>query len=209
MRRSLPGSRRNSGNTLPLALAGLAAAALALGTGALLEIWFNAERAIPPLFAPPALQNELEHVAIITPAVLPAPATSSRTKHLPGPFTARVLRVIDGDTFEAQIPIWFGNEKTVLVRLRGMDAPELRANCDGERQLAIEARQVLSELLAAGPISLYGLTPGKYAGRVIANVHVTEGGHRPEGPVVHDLSAVMIAGGYARSYNGGRRLSWC
>jgi endonuclease YncB( thermonuclease family) len=34
-----------------------------------------------------------------------------------------VLRVIDGDTFEARIRIWPGHDVTTKVRLRDIDAP--------------------------------------------------------------------------------------
>jgi hypothetical protein len=42
-------------------------------------------------------------------------------------YRADVLRVIDGDTFEARVRIWSGFEITTRVRLRAIDAPELHA----------------------------------------------------------------------------------
>jgi endonuclease YncB( thermonuclease family) len=35
-----------------------------------------------------------------------------------------VLRVLDGDTFEARLHLWPGLEVTTWMRLRGIDAPE-------------------------------------------------------------------------------------
>jgi hypothetical protein len=52
---------------------------------------------------------------------------------------AEVLRVIDGDTFEARVHVWPGLDITTKIRLRGIDAPELRAKCAAERTMA-EAR---------------------------------------------------------------------
>src|SRR5437764_15297572 len=46
---------------------------------------------------------------------------------------AEILRVLDGDTFEARVRVWPGLDITTKVRLRGIDAPELRAHCEDER----------------------------------------------------------------------------
>jgi endonuclease YncB( thermonuclease family) len=59
-----------------------------------------------------------------------------------------VLRVFDGDTFEARVDIWPGMQITTKVRLRGIDAPEMHARCDDERSKAISARDALSRILA-------------------------------------------------------------
>jgi endonuclease YncB( thermonuclease family) len=50
---------------------------------------------------------------------------------LEGPVTATVERVVDGDTLAVRAKIWIGHEIDVLVRLRGIDAPELRGDCSG------------------------------------------------------------------------------
>jgi endonuclease YncB( thermonuclease family) len=50
------------------------------------------------------------------------PAYALRSGH-----PAEVVRVIDGDTFEARVRIWPGMDVTTRVRLRGIDAPELHA----------------------------------------------------------------------------------
>ena len=42
---------------------------------------------------------------------------------------AEALRVLDGDTFEARVRVWPGFDVTTRVRLRGIDAPEMRARC--------------------------------------------------------------------------------
>ena len=54
---------------------------------------------------------------------------------LHGGYPVEVLRVIDGDTFEARVRIWPGMDVTTKVRLRGIDAAELharRAPIDGD-----------------------------------------------------------------------------
>src|SRR5688500_17296733 len=39
-------------------------------------------------------------------------------------YPAEVLRVLDGDTFEARVQLWPGLAITTRVRLRGIDTPE-------------------------------------------------------------------------------------
>jgi micrococcal nuclease len=53
---------------------------------------------------------------------------------------ATVLRVLDGDTFEARATVWPDLEVTVAVRIAGIDAPELQSHCARERELAGAAR---------------------------------------------------------------------
>ena len=60
---------------------------------------------------------------------------------------AEVIRVLDGDTFEARVRIWPGMDITTRVRLRGIDAPEMHARCDDERVKAIAARDALVRVL--------------------------------------------------------------
>src|SRR5690348_9640474 len=77
-------------------------------------------------------------VQLPVPSALSANWSAVRLAH-----PAEVLRVIDGDTFEARINLWPGLEVTTRVRLRGIDAPELRAHCDDERIKAEAARDAL------------------------------------------------------------------
>jgi endonuclease YncB( thermonuclease family) len=125
---------------------------------------------------------------------------------LRGPFEARPVRVVDGDTFEARIPIWFGQEATTLVRLRGVDAPERAGACASERQQAEAARVALAETLAAGRVVLTAVARDKYSGRVVADVTV-EAGDGAFPPV--DAAALMREMGLARPYDGRGRASWC
>jgi endonuclease YncB( thermonuclease family) len=67
------------------------------------------------------------------------PAVQSATARMAHP--AEVLRIIDGDTFEARVNLWPGLDVTTRVRLRGIDAPELKARCGEERIKAEAARR--------------------------------------------------------------------
>ncbi len=115
-------------------------------------------------------------------------------------YAAELLRVIDGDTFEARVRVWPGLDVETKVRLRGIDAPELHARCASEYAKAEAARQALADILAQGGIALAQIGLDKYAGRVDAAV-ATRG--------TADVSAALLNGGFARSYDGGRRRGWC
>jgi endonuclease YncB( thermonuclease family) len=115
-------------------------------------------------------------------------------------YPAEVLRVIDGDTFEARVPLWPGLDVTTRVRIRDLDTPELRARCDAERRLAFAARDELQRLLDRGAVGVARVTLDKYGGRVVADVSAD---------AVPDIAAALIAAGLGRRYDGGRRVSWC
>lgn len=115
-------------------------------------------------------------------------------------YAAELIRVIDGDTFEARVSIWPGVEVTTKVRLRGIDAPELKARCQNEAARAQAAREALAQLLAQGGIAIEEVANDKYGGRILA---------RASSSGTPDLAAAMIASGLARPYAGGRRQSWC
>jgi endonuclease YncB( thermonuclease family) len=115
-------------------------------------------------------------------------------------YRADVLRVIDGDTFEARVRIWSGFEITTRVRLRAIDAPELHARCAGEYLKAEAARAALQRLLSVGGVTLSQVGPDKYRGRIDAAVATRD---------TPDVSAALLKGGFARSYDGGRREPWC
>jgi endonuclease YncB( thermonuclease family) len=114
---------------------------------------------------------------------------------------AEVLRVVDGDTFEARVRIWPGLEIVTKVRLRGIDAPEISsARCDQERLKAIAARDALRAILDEGDVGISGVALDKYGGRVLADASTR---------ATPDVSAALLGAGHVRSYSGGRREPWC
>jgi len=128
------------------------------------------------------------------PAAAPAPAT------LRAAYPAEVVRVIDGDTFEARVRVWPGMEATTRVRLRGIDAPEMKARCEDERVQAVAARDALARMLAEGAIGISNVGQDKYGGRVDADVSTGK---------TANVSGALLDLGLARRYDGGRRESWC
>jgi endonuclease YncB( thermonuclease family) len=160
----------------------LAAAAFAVGltTGALVV---------------PGSAGRLLDTAVAPPAPLVNSQSVMRSAH-----PAEVLRVIDGDTFEARVHLWPGLDVTTRVRLRGIDAPEMKARCGEERVKAEAAREALRNLLDQGEVGIARVTLDKYGGRVIADASTQ---------ATHDVSAALLSAGVARPYSGGHRDGWC
>jgi endonuclease YncB( thermonuclease family) len=135
------------------------------------------------------------------PAVPSEPAPPPLARAAPtATHPAEVLRVIDGDTFEARVHVWPGLDITTKIRLRGIDAPELKARCPEERTMAEAARDALRDMLADGAVGVSGITLDKYGGRVVADAGTRS---------IANVSAQLLAKGYARSYDGRRRRGWC
>ena len=111
-----------------------------------------------------------------------------------------VIRTIDGDTFEVRVHLAPGPDLYTRVRLRGIDAPELKASCARELQMAQAATVALRDLLGQGDVAIYNIGPDKYQGRVVADVATKK---------TDNVSAVLLAAGHARAYNGGHRFGWC
>ena len=117
-----------------------------------------------------------------------------------GAYPADLLRVVDGDTFEARVRVWPGLDLTTKVRLRGIDAPELNARCSEERSKAEVARDALSAILVEGDITVLDVGIDKYGGRVLAAAATRR---------TPNVSVALLDKGVARAYWGGRRDSWC
>jgi endonuclease YncB( thermonuclease family) len=117
-----------------------------------------------------------------------------------GGHPAEVLRINDGDTFEARVHVWPGMQVTTKVRLRGIDAAEFRAQCAEEYRLAGAARDALAQLLAEGGVTIGRIDFDKYGGRVVANAATRS---------TPDISDALLKTGLVRAYDGGRRDGWC
>lgn len=128
-----------------------------------------------------------------------APARAAEI--LTGPASATVLEVIDGDTITVSARIWLGQAVETRVRLAGIDTPELRGDCQAERELAARAREWLVESLSSGQVVLTEIRYGTYAGRVVARISTVG---------TPDIADTLIAAGLARPYGGrGARPDWC
>lgn len=126
----------------------------------------------------------------------PSPAASDQ---FPGPVRVTVVSVHDGDTFLADAHVWPGHIVRVSIRIRGIDAPEMRASCTEERRAAENARTRLAEFLGAPEVVITNIGGGKYYGRVVADVGTGAG----------SAADLLLEAGLARPYDGGKRQPFC
>ncbi len=76
---------------------------------------------------------------------------------IPGPIPATDLRIIDGDTIVVRARIWLGQDLDTLVRLDGVDAPELKERCPYENRLALKARAFIQTRTTDGKVVLHNI----------------------------------------------------
>ena len=106
----------------------------------------------------------------------------------------------DGDTLRITMPGLAPELSEMLVRVAGVDTPEIKGKCEAEKTLAIQARDFVTRSLGeARSVQFCAPKWGKYAKRVIAEV-MLDG---------KNLSAALIERGLGRPYDGGRRKRWC
>jgi len=116
-----------------------------------------------------------------------------------GPYLADVVRVVDGDTVEADVRVWPGLVARVKVRLDGVNAPETRTRDVCEKAAGLLAKERLSELLSGAEVTVDQVRRGKYAGRVLGVIYADG----------IDVGSVLLREGLVRRYAGGRRKPWC
>jgi endonuclease YncB( thermonuclease family) len=174
--------RRRGGAVGAALAASVAIFALGFAAGATI-------RTAPPPQGAAAITSALA-AARDTSELSPAIATQSRTFDRQLAYPADVIRVIDGDTFEARVRVWPGLNVDTKVRLRNVDAPELHARCAEELAKAQGARAALETILAAGGVTISQVGLDKYGGRVDAAVATHD---------TADVSAALLTGGWARN----------
>jgi len=125
------------------------------------------------------------------------PLTVESAEQIAGPVAAEIIRVIDGDTLLVEAAPWPQQRIEVYVRIRGIDAPEMKSKCPDIRQAAEQARSVLDEMAASSPhIRLTNISGDKYFGRIVADVALEDG---------RNPAQEMLIAGLAAGYDGGRK----
>lgn len=105
-------------------------------------------------------------------------------------YKAKAIRIVDGDTFEALIDVGFNIHWKGMVRLYGIDAPEIRSKTVEEKGRAIKATARLRQLIVDRGLILKSFEWGKY-GRCIAKIWVDE-------PILHNsINDILVEEGHA------------
>ncbi len=108
------------------------------------------------------------HLPIVLIAAL-IPGAATATEVIPGPINARVVSVYDGDTMVVDTEPWPGLTVHTKVRLAEVDTPELRGECQAEKDMAIRARDFVRATAGAGKAGAHDLRLGHLPLRQRAN----------------------------------------
>ncbi len=113
-------------------------------------------------------------------------------------FNARLVRVVDGDTIDADIELGFSVFMRDRIRLMGIDTPESRTRNLQEKSWGLAAKHRLIELLAEanGEFTLVteDMEKGKF-GRVLGTIEVNG----------KDANQTLIEENFAIPYEGGNK----
>ena len=120
-------------------------------------------------------------------------------------YNATCVRVVDGDTIDADIDLGFGVKIKKRIRLAGINAPESSTRNKVEKKLGLAAKERLKDLMegAADCFELESQELGKY-GRVLGKLHINKlaGKDVLTQVCVNDC---LVKEGHAVEYDGGKR----
>lgn len=115
-------------------------------------------------------------------------------------YKAKLVRVIDGDTIDAEIDLGFNVLMRQRIRLYGINTPESRTRDLEEKERGLAAKQRLVELLPKEFVVETILNKRGKFGRVLGILHVDlEDGTRS------NINDVLVEEGHAVRYEGGKR----
>ncbi len=106
-------------------------------------------------------------------------------------YQAKILRIIDGDTFTAEIYLFPKQTASYAVRIRGMDAPEITRKKSPEYALGQRASAYLQQLLPVGSMVILDNLGFDSFGRILADVRYQHG----------KIAQQMIAANHAKPAN--------
>jgi micrococcal nuclease len=112
-----------------------------------------------------------------------------------------VIRVIDGDTIDANIDLGFDISVKKRIRFLGINTPESRTRDKEEKKLGLAAKARVCELLdSADEVLLTSHGVGKF-GRCLGEIDFS----CPESFTMKNLNKQLIEEGHAVEYFGGKR----
>ena len=115
-----------------------------------------------------------------------------------------VIKVVDGDTIDAEIDLGFDIKVKKRIRFLGMNAPESRTRDLEEKARGLAAKDRVKALLeGCKNIQLHSHGIGKF-GRCLGEIFLdTVDGQ--EKLTVESLNELLIREGHAVEYHGGKR----
>ena len=119
-------------------------------------------------------------------------------------YNIQLVRVIDGDTIDANIDLGFDVSVKKRIRFMGINTPESRTRDLEEKAKGLAAKDRVCELLAGcNKIQLTSHGVGKF-GRCLGELYLdmVDG---EEKAVLENLNQLLIKEGHAVEYHGGKR----
>lgn len=115
-------------------------------------------------------------------------------------YKAKLIRVIDGDTIDAEIDLGFNVLIRQRIRLYGINTPESRTTDLEEKDRGLAAKQRLTELLPKEFVVETILNKRGKFGRILGVLHVDqEDGSR------QNINQTLVEEGHAVEYFGGSK----
>jgi len=111
-------------------------------------------------------------------------------------YSAKLIRVIDGDTIDAMIDLGFNMWAKKRVRLNGIDTPETRTRDLNEKARGIKAKERLIEILNNSGNEFIIVSQGvdKY-GRCLGEIFIND----------KSVNKILLDEGLAVPYGGGKK----
>jgi endonuclease YncB( thermonuclease family) len=108
----------------------------------------------------------------------------------------KVIKVYDGDTITiaSKLPYKSSQMYRFSVRLRGIDSPEIKSKSLAEKELAMNSKTCLSNLILGQIVELKNVSTEKY-GRILADVYIDN----------VNVNTWMLENKLALPYDGGKK----
>ena len=110
-------------------------------------------------------------------------------------YKAKLLRVIDGDTVDAEIDLGFGVYMKQRVRMFGINTPDSRSKDTDEKEKGLASKQRLTELLTREFVIETILNKRSKFGRVLGILYIENADSKI------NVNEQMGADGFAVEYN--------
>jgi micrococcal nuclease len=112
-------------------------------------------------------------------------------------YKARLIRVIDGDTVDAEIDLGFGVYMKQRVRLYGINTPDSRSKEQQEREQGLASKQRLTEILTREFIIETILNKRGKFGRILGVLYIEQ-----EDGTRNNVNQTLVQEGFAKEYFG-------
>lgn len=114
-------------------------------------------------------------------------------------YSAKVIKVVDGDTIDALVDLGFDTWKKIRIRLNGINSPESRTRDLEEKARGLAAKKRLQEILKENKneFILVSHGVGKY-GRCLGELFISQGD-------TFSVNDQLITEGHAVEYHGEKR----